>query len=160
MATFLSTSLTCTRPHPLFVTVSARLYLGDARSGKSSRSAVQCMQNCRRTAQLTKGVKKSASGRTLIQPLLRGAATPAGKPARCFSRSQAFPVLSCPSVSVLFQKTLTETRQSHVFSRCPQLSTRQQQYQGHERLRGTRRTTYRDQKNVCCRQKLPPTCNV
>ena len=25
---------------------------------------------------------------------------------------------------------------------------------------GSRRTAYRDQKNVCSRQKLPPTCNV
>ena len=25
---------------------------------------------------------------------------------------------------------------------------------------GSRRTTYRDQKNVCSRQKLPSTCNV
>ena len=25
---------------------------------------------------------------------------------------------------------------------------------------GSRRTTYRDQKNVCSRQKLPPMCNV
>ena len=42
--------------------------------------------------------------------------------------------------------------QSHVFSRFPPLSTRQQQCKRHESFRKFQKKTYRDQQNVCSRQ--------
>ena len=50
--------------------------------------------------------------------------------------------------------------QSHVFSRFPPLSTRQQRYQGHESFRGIQKKTYRDQERRVFSSKLPTTCNV
>ena len=68
-------------------------------------------------------------------------------------------------------KTLTETSrvkrrqkyrdaQSHMFSRFPPLSTRQQRYQGHESFRGVQKKTHRDQEKSVFSSKLPTTRDV
>ena len=68
----------------------------------------------------------------------------------------------------IVQKILTETSrvkrdkkyrdaQSHVFSRFPPLSTRQQRYQGHESFRGVQKKTYPDQEKRVFSSQLPTT---